>query len=38
MGKLIRGQGQEDRANKILEKYAKEGKWIMLENLHLMPK
>ena len=38
MGKLIRGQGQEDRDNKILEECTKEGKLIMLQNLHLMPK
>jgi dynein heavy chain len=30
------GQGQEDRANKMLEECATEGKWIMLQNLHLM--
>ena len=32
------GQGQEDRANRMLEECAKEGKWIMLQNLHLMQK
>ena len=32
------GQGQEDRANKMLEECAQEGKWIMLQNLHLMQK
>ncbi|MCQ2818153.1 MAG: hypothetical protein MJ252_12880, partial [archaeon] len=32
------GQGQEDKANKQLEICAKEGKWIMLQNVHLMSK
>ena len=32
------GQGQEDRANKQLEECAKDGKWIMLQNVHLMAK
>ena len=32
------GQGQEDRANKQLEECARDGKWIMLQNVHLMAK
>ena len=32
------GQGQEERANKQLEECGKEGKWIMLQNVHLMAK
>ena len=30
------GQGQEDRANKSLVSCAEQGKWIMLQNVHLM--
>lgn len=30
------GQGQEKRANSSLESCAKTGKWIMLQNVHLM--
>ncbi len=30
------GQGQEGPAEKIVKKYAEEGGWIMLQNVHLM--
>lgn len=30
------GQGQEEEANRALEDCAKTGKWIMLQNVHLM--
>lgn len=30
------GQGQEDRAKKAIFECAAKGKWIMLQNLHLM--
>ena len=32
------GQGQEEIAIKALKESAKEGKWIMLQNVHLMQK
>lgn len=31
------GQGQEDVAKHWIAKYAKEGGWLMLQNVHLMP-
>lgn len=30
------GQGQEGPAEKVLDKYTKEGGWVFLDNLHLM--
>lgn len=29
-------EDKEDRANKMVEDCSKEGKWVMLQNLHLM--
>lgn len=30
------GQGQEENANIVLQKAAKEGHWCMFQNVHLM--
>ncbi|ETV86145.1 hypothetical protein H257_02603 [Aphanomyces astaci] len=32
------GQGQEGPAERTLEKFAAEGSWIVLQNIHLMPR
>ncbi|KAF0682585.1 Aste57867_25292 [Aphanomyces stellatus] len=32
------GQGQEGPAERTLEKYAADGSWIVLQNIHLMPR